>query len=114
MVSTSELSRVEMLTFFINAYNLISLHLHLLRGTLERTDMKDLKISFTRDHSYMIAAYNYCLAEIEERLFCHVRSTEESLFCHEYLYIYIYIYIYSWQKSIYIYRCYVAEEYIYI
>jgi len=72
MVSTSELSRIEMLAFFINAYNLFALHLHLLRGTLEKFDMKDLKISFTRDYSYMIAAYNYCLAEIEERLFCRV------------------------------------------
>jgi hypothetical protein len=35
-------------------------------------DFKSQKIPFTRDNQYMIAAYNYSLAEIEERLFCRV------------------------------------------
>ena len=66
MINTSDMSRVQLLTFFINVYNLMTLHLHCLRGTLEKADMKDLKLAFTREHFYMIAAYNYCLAEIEE------------------------------------------------
>jgi len=72
MVSTNDLSRVELLTFFINTYNLMSLHGHLVRDSFEKSDFKPIKLSFTHDNHYMVAAYNYCLSEIEERLFCRV------------------------------------------
>jgi hypothetical protein len=42
------------------------------RGSVDGSDFKAQKIPFTRDNQYMIAAYNYSLAEIEERLFCRV------------------------------------------
>ena len=48
------------------------LHAHVVRGSNDNTDFKSQKIPFTRDNQYMIAAYNYSLAEIEERLFCRV------------------------------------------
>ena len=48
------------------------LHAHVVRGSIDGTDFKSQKIPFTRDNQYMIAAYNYSLAEIEERLFCRV------------------------------------------
>lgn len=48
------------------------LHAHVVRGSTDATDFKSLRIPFTRDNQYMIAAYNYSLAEIEERLFCRV------------------------------------------
>ncbi len=44
-----------------------------------RADFKAQKIPFTRDNQYMIAAYNYSLAEIEERLFCRVLRAKSPL-----------------------------------
>ena len=72
MVSTNDLNRVQLLAFFINTYNLMSLHGHLVRDSFEKSDFKAIKLTFTHDNHYMVAAYNYCLSEIEERLFCRV------------------------------------------
>lgn len=72
MINTDELSRVQLLAFFINTYNLMALHGHVLRGSHEKSDFKPHKLAFTRDNHYMVAAYNYSLCEIEERLFCRV------------------------------------------
>ena len=72
MVNTNDLNRVQLLAFFINAYNLMSLHGHLVRDSFEKSDFKPIKLTFTHDNHYMIAAYPYCLSEIEERLFCRV------------------------------------------
>jgi len=63
---------MQLLAFFLNAYNLMVLHAHVVRGSIDGTDFKSQKIPFTRDNQYMIAAYNYSLAEIEERLFCRM------------------------------------------
>ena len=41
------------------------LHAHVVRGSQDNSDFKSQKIPFTRDNQYMIAAYNYSLAEIE-------------------------------------------------
>ena len=43
------------------------LHAHVVRGSVDGSDFKSQKIPFTRDNQYMIAAYNYSLAEIEVR-----------------------------------------------
>uniref|UniRef100_A0A7S0HDG8 Myosin motor domain-containing protein n=1 Tax=Hanusia phi TaxID=3032 RepID=A0A7S0HDG8_9CRYP len=72
LVNINDLSRIQLLAFFLNAYNLMVLHAHVVRGSVDNTDFKSQKIPFTRDNQYMIAAYNYSLAEIEERLFCRV------------------------------------------
>mmetsp|Transcript_68386 Transcript_68386/g.142565 ORF Transcript_68386/g.142565 Transcript_68386/m.142565 type:complete len:1429 (-) Transcript_68386:617-4903(-) len=72
LVNINDLSRIQLLAFFLNAYNLMVLHAHVVRGSADNTDFKSQKIPFTRDNQYMIAAYNYSLAEIEERLFCRV------------------------------------------
>lgn len=72
LVNINDLSRIQLLAFFLNAYNLMVLHAHVVRGSNDNTDFKSQKIPFTRDNQYMIAAYNYSLAEIEERLFCRV------------------------------------------
>jgi hypothetical protein len=72
LVNINDLSRIQLLAFFLNAYNLMVLHAHVVRGSVDGTDFKSQKIPFTRDNQYMIAAYNYSLAEIEERLFCRV------------------------------------------
>ena len=72
LVNINDLSRIQLLAFFLNAYNLMVLHAHVVRGSTDSTDFKALRIPFTRDNQYMIAAYNYSLAEIEERLFCRV------------------------------------------
>ena len=72
LVNINDLSRIQLLAFFLNAYNLMVLHAHVVRGSTDATDFKPLRIPFTRDNQYMIAAYNYSLAEIEERLFCRV------------------------------------------
>mmetsp|Transcript_42106 Transcript_42106/g.99940 ORF Transcript_42106/g.99940 Transcript_42106/m.99940 type:complete len:1472 (-) Transcript_42106:191-4606(-) len=72
LVNINDLTRIQLLAFFLNAYNLMVLHAHVVRGSVDNTDFKSQKIPFTRDNQYMIAAYNYSLAEIEERLFCRV------------------------------------------
>jgi hypothetical protein len=72
LVNINDLTRIQLLAFFLNAYNLMALHAHVVRGSTDGTDFKALRIPFTRDNQYMIAAYNYSLAEIEERLFCRV------------------------------------------
>ena len=72
LVNINDLSRIQLLAFFLNAYNLMVLHAHVVRGSTDNRDFKSQKIPFTRDNQYMIAAYNYSLAEIEERLFCRV------------------------------------------
>ena len=72
LVNINDLSRIQLLAFFLNAYNLMVLHAHVVRGSIDGADFKAQKIPFTRDNQYMIAAYNYSLAEIEERLFCRV------------------------------------------
>ena len=65
LVNINDLSRIQLLAFFLNAYNLMVLHAHVVRGSVDNTDFKSQKIPFTRDNQYMIAAYNYSLAEIE-------------------------------------------------
>jgi hypothetical protein len=72
LVNINDLSRIQLLAFFLNAYNLMVLHAHVVRGSTDNRDFKLQKIPFTRDNQYMIAAYNWSLAEIEERLFCRV------------------------------------------
>jgi hypothetical protein len=72
LVNINDLSRIQLLAFFLNAYNLMVLHAHVVRGSVDGHDFKSQKIPFTRDNQYMIAAYNYSLAEIEERLFCRM------------------------------------------
>ena len=54
-------AHVQLLAFFLNAYNLMVLHAHVVRGSLDGSDFKSQKIPFTRDNQYMIAAYNYSL-----------------------------------------------------
>ena len=58
---------LQLLAFFLNAYNLMVLHAHVVRGSVDGSDFKAQKIPFTRDNQYMIAAYNYSLAEIDVR-----------------------------------------------
>ena len=72
LVNINDLGRIQLLAFFLNAYNLMVLHAHVVRNSTDGTDFKAQRIPFTRDNQYMIAAYNYSLAEIEERLFCRV------------------------------------------
>ena len=54
-------AHLQLLAFFLNAYNLMVLHAHVVRGSLDGSDFKSQKIPFTRDNQYMIAAYNYSL-----------------------------------------------------
>ena len=79
---TQHHSRIQLLAFFLNAYNLMVLHAHVVRGSLDESDFKAQKIPFTRDNQYMIAAYNYSLAEIEGVCMC--------VLC-----VYIYTYTYT-------------------
>ena len=72
MVSINHLNRVELLAFFINTFNLMALHGHIVRGSVEKSDFKPQKLAFIRDNHYMVAAYNYSISEIEERLLCRV------------------------------------------
>jgi len=72
LVSLSDLGRLELLAFFLNCYNLMVLHAHVARGNVDGSDFQMAKFNFVRENQYMIAAYNYSLAEIEERLFCRV------------------------------------------
>ena len=65
LLNINDLSRIQLLAFFLNAYNLMVLHAHVVRGSIDGVDFKAQKIPFTRDNQYMIAAYNYSLAEIE-------------------------------------------------
>jgi hypothetical protein len=70
-------------------------------------DFKSQKIPFTRDNQYMIAAYNYSLAEIEERLFCRVlrakfpkksdksRAPGVGVWVNKYTYMCVFVYVYS-------------------
>ena len=68
-VNINNLSRLELFAFFLNAYNLMVLHAHAVLGSIDGTDFSSQKVCFKHNYQYMIAAYNYTLAEIEERLF---------------------------------------------
>mmetsp|Transcript_28296 Transcript_28296/g.65180 ORF Transcript_28296/g.65180 Transcript_28296/m.65180 type:complete len:1554 (+) Transcript_28296:189-4850(+) len=72
LVNINGLSRAELLAFFLNAFNLMVLHGHIVRGTPDSTTFKSHRVPFMRMVQYMIAAYNYSLEEIEGRLFCRV------------------------------------------
>ena len=68
-VNINELTRLELFAFFLNAYNLMVLHIHAIMGSTDGTDFSSQRVCCKHDYQYMIAAYNYTLAEIEERLF---------------------------------------------
>ncbi|KAJ1483493.1 hypothetical protein T484DRAFT_1800129 [Baffinella frigidus] len=67
LVNINDLTRIQLLAFFLNAYNLMVLHAHVVRGSVDNTDFKVLhahvvrgsvdntdfksqKIPFTRDN----------------------------------------------------------------
>ena len=70
LVNINDLSRIQLLAFFLNCYNLMVLHAHTVRGQESGREVKARRTEFMRDNQYMVAAYNYSLEEIEERLFC--------------------------------------------
>mmetsp|Transcript_8727 Transcript_8727/g.20286 ORF Transcript_8727/g.20286 Transcript_8727/m.20286 type:complete len:1478 (+) Transcript_8727:193-4626(+) len=70
LVNINDLTRIQLLAFFLNAYNLMVLHAHTTRGQESGREVKAHRAQFLRDNQYMVAAYNYSLEEIEERLFC--------------------------------------------
>lgn len=72
LVNINGLSRAQLLAFFLNAFNLMVLHGHVVRGTPDGMNFKSQRLAFMRVVQYMIAAYNYSLEEIEGRLFCRV------------------------------------------
>lgn len=50
LVNINDLSRIQLLAFFLNAYNLMVLHAHVVRGSQDGSDFKSQKIPFTRDN----------------------------------------------------------------
>lgn len=84
IVNINELPRVPLLAFYINAYNLMMLHIHTHLGSTDGSDFSSKKVTCKHEYQYMIAAYNYTLAEIEERLFSRIarsnyaKGTEEA------------------------------------
>jgi len=72
LVNINGLSRAELLAFFLNAFNLMVLHGHIVRSTADMCNYNTQRMPFMRVVQYMIAAYNYSLEEIEGRLFCRV------------------------------------------
>jgi len=69
------------------------LHAHVVRGSLDDSDFKTQKIPFTRDNQYMIAAYNYSLAEIEGVCMCMCCVYGYMDIYIDVCYVYIYIYV---------------------
>jgi hypothetical protein len=69
IVNINELPRVHLLAFYLNAYNLMVLHIHAFLGSVDGSDFSSEKVRLKYEYQYMIAAFNYTLAEIEERLF---------------------------------------------
>ena len=84
IVNINELTRLELMSFYLNAYNLMVLHIHTHLGSQDGSDFSRHKVRCKHEYQYMIAAYNYTLAEIEERLFCRLeranfpKGSEES------------------------------------
>jgi len=72
IVNINELPRVHLLAFYLNSYNLMVLHIHAFLGSVDGTDFSGQKVRSKHEYQYMIAAYNYTLAEIEERLFSRI------------------------------------------
>jgi hypothetical protein len=71
-VNINELTRLELFAFFLNAYNLMVLHIHAMLGSTDGTDFSSQRVCCKHEYQYMIAAYNYTLADIEERLFSRI------------------------------------------
>jgi hypothetical protein len=67
-VNINDMSRQKIISFYLNAYNLMVLHAHAVLGCVEGTDFSSQKSRVKHEFQYKIAAYNYTLAEIEERL----------------------------------------------
>jgi hypothetical protein len=72
-------AHVQLLAFFLNAYNLMVLHAHVVRGSLDGSDFKSQKIPFTRDNQYMIAAYNYSLGTPPTNHTHHTRNRAHTI-----------------------------------
>jgi hypothetical protein len=72
-------AHVQLLAFFLNAYNLMVLHAHVVRGSLDGSDFKSQKIPFTRDNQYMIAAYNYSLGTPHQSHTTHAIARTQSI-----------------------------------
>jgi hypothetical protein len=76
IVNINELSRVPLLCFYLNAYNLMVLHIHSHFGSMDGCDFSNKKVTCKHEYQYMISAYNYTLSEIEEKLFSRIERAD--------------------------------------
>ncbi len=75
-VNINDMSKNKIISFYLNAYNLMVLHAHAVLGCVEGTDFSSQKVRVKHEYQYKIAAYNYTLAEIEERLLNRILRTQ--------------------------------------
>ena len=67
-VNINEMSRHKIIAFYLNTYNLMVLHAQAVLGCMDGSNFSSQQLSVKHEYYYRIAAYNYTLAEIEERL----------------------------------------------